>query len=40
MRPNLRRLCFARIEYELGLTSRLSSHCYDGLLIAAWVLEQ
>jgi TniQ len=39
-RPELRRLCFARIEYELGLTSRLSRHCYDGLLIAAWVLEQ
>jgi hypothetical protein len=34
-RPQLRQLCFARIEYELGLTSRLKNHCYDGLVIAA-----
>jgi hypothetical protein len=39
-RPELRRLCFARLEYELGLTSRFGSRGYDGLLIAAWVLDQ
>jgi hypothetical protein len=37
---DLRRPCFERIERELDLPRQIGGSCYDGLLLAARVIEE